>query len=45
MPEPTIAWSALLDDLYPRLHASDESSLQWWTEAQLRQFANEALQL
>jgi hypothetical protein len=45
MPEPTIAWSDLLDDLYPRLHASDEASLQWWTEAQLRQFANEALQL
>jgi hypothetical protein len=34
----------MVGELYPRLHATNESTLQWWTEAQLRQWANEALQ-
>lgn len=43
--EPTVSWADLLDCLYPRMHASGEASLVWWTEANLRGWANEALQL
>lgn len=43
--EPTISWSTLLTCLYPRLHASTAADLVWWTEADLRQWANEAIQL
>jgi hypothetical protein len=43
--EPTVAWSELLACLYPRLHAADASTLVWWTESDLRNWANEALQL
>lgn len=45
MPEPTIAWSEMVGELYPRLHASDEATLRWWTEADLRGWANDAIQL
>jgi len=44
MAEPTIAWSEIVNQIYPRLHAADEASLKWWTEAQLRDLANEAIQ-
>lgn len=43
--EPTISWADLLDCLYPRLHAASAADLVWWTEADLRGWANEALQL
>lgn len=43
--EPAITWGELLAELYPRLHAADAASLTWWTEADLTQWANEALQM
>jgi hypothetical protein len=43
--EPTVPWSDLLDCLYPRLHATDATTLIWWSEPQLRDWANDALQL
>lgn len=42
--EPTVSWAAMLACLYPRLHAASAADLVWWTEADLRQWANDALQ-
>jgi hypothetical protein len=43
--EAAISWADIVACLYPRLHATNEVTLVWWTESELRSWANQALQV